>query len=520
MLKGGIVLVFMVLVLILSHQTDCRVEGRRSNKNYKKNQQKKDYYKVLGVDRKSTEKEMKKKYRKLALKWHPDKNPNNQEEATEKFAEISEAYEVLSDPEKRRIYDQVGEEGLKGGGGAGGAGGPQPGSPGGGFNFNFGGFNFGDSGGGGGFKRTDPFEFFRSNFGDDSFGFGNGFKQQQQQQQQQQEKKPIYTKADKVINLTGKKFPDDGAHNLWLIQFYYPGKEDTSVQFKDAFVKLAGQLWSQGIKVGAVNCDTEFKLCGQKKATRSPRRPSFLPVYALTAGDKLFYFDDYLREKGEDPTKETASVNSLYEFVSAIPSADMGADLFNLRAAAQAKALATSTSAHSQIKLVFFTSRFDTPLLFKAVTFRVRDWATAAEVRGDNRALADLFHVRSMPALVMLCTSPEGSLVDSEHFNGNLKDYRALAVWLDEFQSEITQRCAAAKKRRLQDSAAITKDAQRLTPVALRRTKASRLREYLEALGGAFDSQTMLEKSDIVRAILKMRGDDPGEASSGSWLDL
>lgn len=53
--------------------------------------------------------------RKLAVKWHPDKNPNNQEAATKKFKEISEAYDVLSDPEKRKIYDMYGEEGLKGG---------------------------------------------------------------------------------------------------------------------------------------------------------------------------------------------------------------------------------------------------------------------------------------------------------------------------------------------------------------------------------------------------------------------
>ncbi|XP_063233104.1 dnaJ homolog subfamily B member 6 isoform X1 [Bacillus rossius redtenbacheri] len=65
-----------------------------------------DYYKVLEISRASSNTEIKKAYRKLALKWHPDKNPDNSDEANKKFKEISEAYEVLSDESKRRIYDQ------------------------------------------------------------------------------------------------------------------------------------------------------------------------------------------------------------------------------------------------------------------------------------------------------------------------------------------------------------------------------------------------------------------------------
>ena len=67
----------------------------------------KDYYKILGVERKASQDEIKKTYRKLAMKYHPDKNPNDTK-AEEKFKEINEAHQVLSDPEKRARYDQLG----------------------------------------------------------------------------------------------------------------------------------------------------------------------------------------------------------------------------------------------------------------------------------------------------------------------------------------------------------------------------------------------------------------------------
>ena len=81
---------------------------------------KRDYYEVLGVDRSADAGELKKAYRRLAMKFHPDRNEGN-EEAAEKFKEAKEAYEVLSDSQKRAAYDQFGHAGVdpSAGGGAG-----------------------------------------------------------------------------------------------------------------------------------------------------------------------------------------------------------------------------------------------------------------------------------------------------------------------------------------------------------------------------------------------------------------
>ncbi len=106
-----------------------------------------DYYRLLGVPRNANDAELKSSFRKQALKYHPDRNPGN-EDAEVKFKELNEAYSVLSDSKKRNIYDQYGEEGLKGAGAGAGA------------------------GGFGGFQNVDLGDIFGDIFG--GFGFGGG----------------------------------------------------------------------------------------------------------------------------------------------------------------------------------------------------------------------------------------------------------------------------------------------------------------------------------------------------------
>ena len=108
---------------------------------------KRDYYEVLGVSKTATPAELKSAYRKLAIKYHPDKNPGDKE-AEEKFKEAAEAYDVLRNPDKRARYDQYGQAAFDGSGAGGG------------------GFY------GGGMNMEDIFSHFGDIFGDMGFNFG------------------------------------------------------------------------------------------------------------------------------------------------------------------------------------------------------------------------------------------------------------------------------------------------------------------------------------------------------------
>jgi DnaJ-related protein SCJ1 len=131
----------------------------------------KNFYDILGVKKDASDKEIKRAYRKLSLKYHPDKNPGN-EKAREKFVEVANAYEALSDPEKRRIYDTQGEEGLKRGGGG---------------------------------ASHDPFDLFRG------FGFGDFFGGGNRNDEDKEDKRGPDIRLDLQLSLKdiylGKMFP-------------------------------------------------------------------------------------------------------------------------------------------------------------------------------------------------------------------------------------------------------------------------------------------------------------------------
>lgn len=217
-----------------------------------------DCYKILGIRRNATEKEIKKAFRKLSLKYHPDQNPS--EEAKTKYLDINFAYETLSDPEKRKLFDQFGEDGVNQhaqqqaqGGGHNPFGGGFP------FGGGGGGFQFHTGGGGGG---ADPFSFF----------FGGGGQQRQQQQRYPQGN--IYDKDTNVIELNGVNWPfhrtesEEDKATIWFINFY---SDQCSHCHQVAATYKAVAKETRGLaKVAAINCAKEANICKQQGINQYP----------------------------------------------------------------------------------------------------------------------------------------------------------------------------------------------------------------------------------------------------------
>ena len=215
-----------------------------------------DYYKLLGVQRSASKAEIRRAFKKLSLKYHPDKNKDNPEKAKAKFIKIANAYEVLNDDKLRKIYDEQGEEGVKqhqqGGGQHGG--------------------NF-----------QDIFNFFFR-------GAGMHFQNQEGPERNFFENTDVLTlKMDNISKLLSRR-------KIWFVYFFKSNNENFE-NMKNTIKDISSQCY--GIfNFGAVNCKDDEEICEE---------------YSVYSTPKLLYFPESANE-GEEEYKGNIDFQSIFKF--------------------------------------------------------------------------------------------------------------------------------------------------------------------------------------------------------------
>eukprot|EP01036_Dinobryon_divergens_P032840 gene32840-42518_t len=484
----------------------------------------KDYYKILGVKKNAKEKDLKKAYRKLALKWHPDKNIDNKDLATKKFTAISEAYEVLSDPEKRRIYDQVGEEGLKRGGGGGGGGGGGAGAGFGGSSTN-GGFRSqsGYSGSAGynrhhhqefNYQGQDPFEMFSKMFGEQGgrgrgggfnfdstqfpggFGSGNGFPggfssgfhSDRQQPQHREQRSFPYRKSDGIVEITSSSYPNSRSTEVWILQFFTKLNDNK----KEKFSKMSKTLSQQGVKFGAIDCSAARELCRAKAI--SPVNDS--PSLKLHAGSKEIVYEE-----------ENNALSFSQFLVNEIP-----ADVQNLRLVSQIEdfiSLSKYSHASYGVSLILVSPKFDTALVLKTVAFHLKGKVSVGE---------DAFELskEALPVLLAVCAGED--LMAHETFRGDLKSFKEVVSFAEKFSDR--NRCKEIKGDVREERAAKRAKAEQLCKLSREQLSGKKLADLKDAVHRLGISTTgLLEKDDFIQAILSSKPSSERSSRSGERSD-
>merc|ERR1719487_2323736 len=201
-----------------------------------------DYYAILDVDENADKDTIKKAYRAKSLEYHPDKCTEDKELCQTKFIEVSTAYEVLSDPEKRKIYNEHGEEGLK-------------------------------EGGSGGQSGEQARQMFRQFFGRDPDGnariVNRGGQMMFMEEGEPGPKEDIYDDTS-IVQLNGdtwKAYIND-RDEPWVVEFYKPNDDD-SVEAKPEYIKFA-DTFKDFLKVAAVNCRQQRDICSKASINSFP----------------------------------------------------------------------------------------------------------------------------------------------------------------------------------------------------------------------------------------------------------
>ena len=342
-----------------------------------------DYYKLLGVKRTATKAEIKKAFKKLSLKYHPDKNKDNPKKAKEMFIKIANAYEVLSNDEKRKIYDQYGEEGVKANeqGGGGGAH----------FNFENMGFEdiinqfFGGGNMGGGENRRQGRSsgfgsIFDTIFGGGSGGFGgfqNGGQSGRQKKTQNGMKDQNYFKNTKVKTIKMKSLTLlFSRKNIWFVYFFRKGDQNyekyvkTMIEFAD---KTDGLF-----NAGAVNCIKDEEICEEFEVAETP---------------SIIFFSE--NEKDYNKYEGKVDYNSLFNYATKRMS-------YYVNEISKDKLSDFFAKKPDKYHIILFTSKDSTPSLYKALSKFFINKLIFGEIHKTQTELVELFKIRDFPTLMVM----------------------------------------------------------------------------------------------------------------------
>ena len=372
-----------------------------------------DYYKLLGVKRTATKAEIKKAFKKLSLKYHPDKNKDNPKKAKEMFIKIANAYEVLSNDEKRKIYDQYGEEGVKaneqGGGGA---------------HFNFDNMGFEDIfnqffGKGGGFKFTmgggdgrGRREGQSSGFGgfgnifDNIFGggMGGGGQGRQQQKAKSGMKDQNYFKNTKVKSIKMKSLTLlYQRKNIWFVYFYRKGDQNYE-QYVKTMIEFAEK--TDGLfNAGAVNCIKDEEICEEFEISQTP---------------SIIFFSENQKEHKKYEGK--IEFNSLFNYATKRMS-------YYVNEITRDKLSDFFSKKPDKYHVILFTSKESTPSLYKALSKFFINKLIFGEVHKTQTELVELFKIKEFPTLMVMLDEEKNKY---EIYKKKL-NYESLKSYLNKF---------------------------------------------------------------------------------------
>ena len=306
-----------------------------------------DYYRLLGVSRQASKQEIRRAFKKLALKYHPDKNKDKSEWAKNQFAKIANAYEVLSDEEKRKVYDRHGEEGVQ---------------------------EHEQRKGQGQGSGEDLFSQF---FGG---GGGGGFHQHFHQQEEEEGQSPfstsdvIHIKMENLSRLYRRQ-------EIWFVFFYK--KENEEKQFIELAKTFAEK--SYGIfKVAAVNCKWDEEICDEFSVRETP-----LIMYFL---ENIGKEEEIYRGNKRWEDIFTFGSKNMESFVRVINSGNY--EDFS------------SESNSNLNKVILFNPRKFTPPLFKALSKHFKGKLLFGEIRQSDQEMVNKFHIQQFPSIFVL-TEPE-----------------------------------------------------------------------------------------------------------------